>query len=55
MGFAVWRLWKHELGGRRMARTQLVLARRLKARLELRRSWKVAAHAEVPARRLRQG
>jgi G:T-mismatch repair DNA endonuclease (very short patch repair protein) len=23
MGFAVWRLWEHELGGSRMARTQL--------------------------------
>jgi len=55
MSFAVWRLWEHELRGRRMARTQLVLARRLKARLDIHRSRKEATYAEVPARRLRQG
>jgi len=50
MGFAVWCFWEHELRGRRMARTQLVLARRLKARLEHRRSWK-----EVRMPKFRQG
>jgi DNA mismatch endonuclease (patch repair protein) len=50
MGFAVWRLWEHELRGRSMSRTQLVLARRLKARLELRRSRK-----EVRMPRFQQG
>jgi hypothetical protein len=33
MGFAVWRVWEHELKGRRTPRTQLVLVRRLNARL----------------------
>lgn len=55
MGFAVWSFWEHELKGRRIARTQLALARRLKARLALHRSRKEGAHAEVPARRLREG
>ena len=55
MGFAVWRFWEHELRGRRMARTQMALTRKLEARLDLHRSRKEAAHAEVPARRLRQG
>jgi len=55
MGFAVWRFWEHELKGRGMARTQLALARKLKARLDLHRSRKEGAHGEVPARRLRQG
>ncbi len=40
MGFAVWRFWEHQLKGRRMARTQLTLTRRLKARLELQRGRK---------------
>ena len=55
MGFAVWRFWEQELKGRRLARTQLALTRKLKARLDLHRSRKEAADAEVPARRLRQG
>ena len=55
MGFAVWRFWEHERGGRRMARTQLVLARRLKAWLDHNRRRQEGAHAEVPARRFRQG
>jgi len=55
MGFAVWRLWEHELGGRRMARMRLALARRLKTWLDQLSSRKEAANAEVPARRLRQG
>jgi DNA mismatch endonuclease, patch repair protein len=55
MGFAVWRLWEHELKGRRMARTQMALARRLKSRLGQHRSRKEGAHGEVPARRLREG
>ena len=54
MGFAVWRLWEHELKGRRMARTQLALTRKLKAPLDLHRSWQKGAHAELPARRLNQ-
>ena len=37
MGYAVWSFWEHQLAGRRLARTQLALARRLRARLELRR------------------
>jgi len=44
MGFAVWRLWEHELEGRRMAKTQLALARRLKARLDQHRSRKGTAN-----------
>ena len=55
MGFAVWSFWEHELKGRRMARTHLALTRKLKARLGLHRSRQEGAHAEVPARRLRQG
>jgi DNA mismatch endonuclease (patch repair protein) len=55
MGFAVWSFWEHELKGRRIARTQLALTRKLKARLDLHRSRQEGAHAEVPARRLRQG
>jgi DNA mismatch endonuclease (patch repair protein) len=38
MGYAVWSLWEHQLAGRRLARTRLALARRLRARLGLRRS-----------------
>lgn len=37
MGFAVWRFWEHELKGARMVRTQLVLHRRIKARIDLQR------------------
>jgi DNA mismatch endonuclease (patch repair protein) len=44
MGFAVWRLWEHKLKGGRMARTQLALARRLKVRLDQRKSRKETAH-----------
>ena len=55
MGFAVWSFWECGLKGRRMTRTQVVLVRRLKARLDLRRSRKEVTNAEVPARRLRQG
>ncbi len=55
MGFAVWSFWEHELEGSRMARTQLALERRLKARLGIHRSRKEARYAEVPSRRLRQG
>ena len=29
MGFAVWRLWDHDLEGGRIVRTQLALERRL--------------------------
>jgi DNA mismatch endonuclease, patch repair protein len=55
LGFAVWRLWEHELKGRRIARTQLTLTRKLKARLDLHRSRRETAYAEVPVRRLCQG
>ena len=55
MGFAVWTFWEHELKGKRIARTQLTLKRKLKARLGLYRGRQEAAHAEVPARRLHQG
>jgi DNA mismatch endonuclease (patch repair protein) len=55
MGFAVWRFWEHELRGRRMSRTQRVLARRLKAWLDHNRRRQEGAHAEVPARRFGQG
>jgi len=55
MGFAVWSFWEHELKGRSMTRTHLVLERKLKARLDLHRSRQEGAHAEFPARRLRQG
>ena len=44
---------KHEL--KRIARTHLALKRKLKARIDLQRSRKGRAHAEAPARRLRQG
>jgi DNA mismatch endonuclease, patch repair protein len=37
MGFAVWRFWEHQLKGARMLRTQLVLHRRIKARIDLQR------------------
>ncbi len=55
MGFAVWRLWEHELKGRRMVRTQMALVRRLKVRLDQYRSRKETERGEIPARRLREG
>jgi hypothetical protein len=55
MGFALRSFCEHELKGRRMARTQLALTRKLKAPLDLHKSRQEAAHAKVPARRLRQG
>jgi len=38
MGFAVWSFWEHELKGRRVAQTHRILARKLKARLDLHRN-----------------
>jgi G:T-mismatch repair DNA endonuclease (very short patch repair protein) len=55
MGFAVWSFWEHELKGTRLAQTHRILERKLKARLDLHRNRQEGAHAEVPARRLRQG
>ncbi len=55
MGYEVLSLWEHGLKGKRIARTQLALTRKLKARLDEHRSRKETPHGEVPARRLRQG
>ncbi|MBZ5669334.1 MAG: very short patch repair endonuclease [Acidobacteriia bacterium] len=38
MGFAVWSFWEHELKGRRLTLTQRILARKLKARLDIHRN-----------------
>ena len=55
MGFAVWRFWEHELNGKRMANTRVVLSRRLKAWLDLKRSRKGSEHGQVPSGRICQG